>query len=282
MRHLNGFFSKKTVVTILVAVFISLILAIMSAVSGGRVSPIGSLINIVAKPLQSMSENVSEFFSARADRALRYEEAQKENDRLRREVIALREEVRIREAMEKENRELRAALGIRERDSSFVFETAEIVAKNSDNWTRSFTINKGESAGIAPDNCVITSEGMVGFVSEVGNTWATVTAITDTTMEAAAIASRSREVASAEGDFELMSEGKLRLSYLSRDTQILVGDVIETSGVGELFPKGIVLGSVVEVRNESHGISKYAIIEPAVDLERVNHVLVIKSFEMVN
>ncbi len=275
---MDGFFSKKTVVTILIAVLIALILAILSAVSGGRISPIGSLINIVAKPLQSMSASVSEYFEERADRALRYDEVEKENETLRQEISALREEVRNREAMEQENTQLRAALGMAERDSSLVFEAAEIVAKNADNWTRSFTINKGSSSGIAPDNCVITSEGMVGFVSEVGNTWATVTAITDTTMEAAAIASRTRDVASAEGDFELMSEGKFRLSYLSRDTQVLEGDVIETSGVGGLFPKGIVLGIVSEVKNESHGISKYATVTPAVDLDRVNHVLVIKSF----
>lgn len=275
---MNGIFSKKTVVTILIAVFIALLLAILSAVSGGRISPIGSIVNIVAKPLQSMTTSVSEYFENRADRALRYDALEKENNELREENFALREEIRNRDAMEKENVQLRAALGMSERDSSFVFEAAEVVARNSDNWTRSFTINKGSAAGIAPDNCVITSEGMVGFVSEVGNTWATVTAITDTTMEAAAIASRTRDVASAEGDFELMSDGKFRLSYLSRDTQILEGDVIETSGVGGLFPKGIVLGIVSEVKNESHGISKYAICAPAVDLERVNHVLVIKSF----
>ncbi|MBQ5778199.1 MAG: rod shape-determining protein MreC [Oscillospiraceae bacterium] len=275
---MNGIFSKKTVVTILIAVFIALLLAILSAVSGGRISPIGSIVNIVAKPLQSMTTSVSEYFENRADRALRYDALEKENNELREEIFALREEIRNRDAMEKENVQLRAALGMSERDSSFVFEAAEVVARNSDNWTRSFTINKGSAAGIAPDNCVITSEGMVGFVSEVGNTWATVTAITDTTMEAAAIASRTRDVASAEGDFELMSDGKFRLSYLSRDTQILEGDVIETSGVGGLFPKGIVLGIVSEVKNESHGISKYAICAPAVDLERVNHVLVIKSF----
>lgn len=275
---MNGIFSKKTVVTILVAVFIALLLAILSAVSGGRISPVGSLVNIIAKPLQNMTTSVSEYFESRTARALRYDALEKENNELREEIFALREEIRSRDAMEKENVQLRAALGMSERDSSFVFEAAEIVAKNSDNWTRSFTINKGAAAGIAPDNCVITSEGMVGFVSEVGNTWATVTAITDTTMEAAAIASRTRDVASAEGDFELMSDGKFRLSYLSRDTQILEGDVIETSGVGGLFPKGIVLGIVSEVKNESHGISKYAICAPAVDLERVNHVLVIKSF----
>ncbi len=275
---MKEFFSKKTVVTLLIAVFIALLLAILSALSGGRVSPIGSLVNIVAKPLQSMGESVTGFFENRADRALRYDEIEKENTRLLEELSSLREEVRSREAMEKENIQLRAALGMKERDSSLVFEAAEIVAKNADNWTRSFTINKGSSSGIEPDNCVITADGMVGFISEVGNTWATVTAITDTTMEAAAIASRTRDVASVEGDFELMSEGKFRLSYLSRDTRILEGDVIETSGVGGLFPKGIVLGIVSEVRNESHGISKYAIVSPAVDLDRVNHVLVIKSF----
>ena len=275
---MNGFFSKKIVVTFLIAVFIALVLAILSAVSGGRISPIGSVVNIVAKPLQSASTSVSDYFKNRTDRALHYDELEQENTKLREEIFALREEIRSREAMEKENVQLRHALGMSERDSSFVFEAAEIVAKNSDNWTRSFTINKGAAAGIAPDNCVITSEGMVGFVSEVGNTWATVTAITDTTMEAAAIASRTRDVASAEGDFELMSDGKFRLSYLSRDTQVLEGDIIETSGVGGLFPKGIVLGVVSEVRNESHGISKYAVVSPAVDLDRVNHVLVIKSF----
>ncbi|MBE6966616.1 MAG: rod shape-determining protein MreC [Ruminococcaceae bacterium] len=279
---MNDFFSKKTVVTALVAVLIALILAILSAVSGGRISPVGSLVNIISEPVQSAVGAVTDFFGERAARATRYDELEAENETLRYELSIARQAIRENSAIEKENEQLRAALAMRERDSSFVFEAAEIVAKNGDNWTRSFTINKGSSAGIAADNCVITADGMVGFISEVGTTWATVTALTDTTMEASAIASRTRDVASAEGDFELMAEGLFRLSYLPKNTQILAGDVIETSGVGGLFPKGIVLGSVVEVKNESHGISKYAIVRPAVDLDGINHVLVIKSFEITN
>lgn len=279
---MNDFFSKKTVVTALIAVLIALILAILSAVSGGRISPVGSLINIISEPVQSAVSAVEDFFGERAARATRYDELEAENENLRYELSVARQAIRENSAIEKENEQLRAALAMRERDSSFVFEAAEIVAKNGDNWTRSFTINKGSSAGIAADNCVITADGMVGFISEVGTTWATVTALTDTTMEASAIASRTRDVASAEGDFELMAEGLFRLSYLPKNTQILAGDVIETSGVGGLFPKGIVLGSVVEVKNESHGISKYALVRPAVDLDSINHVLVIKSFEITN
>ncbi len=279
---MNDFFSKKTVVIALIAVLIALVLAILSAVSGGRISPVGALINIISEPVQNAVSSVSDYFGEKADRALRYDELEKENESLRYELSVARQALRENSAIEKENEQLRAALAMRERDSSFVFESAEIVAKNGDNWTRTFTINKGSSSGIAADNCVITADGMVGFISELGATWATVTAITDTTMEASAIASRTRDVASAEGDFELMSEGLFRLSYLPKNTQLLAGDVIETSGVGGLFPKGIVLGSVVEVKNESHGISKYAIVRPAVDLDRVNHVLVIKSFEITN
>jgi rod shape-determining protein MreC len=75
-----------------------------------------------------------------------------------------------------------------------------------------------------------------------------------------------------------MKHGLFKLTYLTKETQLLKGDTVETSGMGGLFPKGIVLGYVEEVKTESHGISKYAIVSPAVNLEKVNHVLVIKSF----
>ena len=277
---MNGFFSRQVVVIILIAVLLCLFLGILSAVSGGRVSPIGSLVNMLTSPIQKAISSSSEWFSGISARISENDRLAQENDELRKELALVKDALRSNENMGKENVQLRTALGMRERDSSFVFESAEIVAKSSDNWASSFTINKGSSSGIKPDNCVITEDGMVGYIGEVGLTWATVVSITDTTMEASAIASRTRDVASAEGDFELMKEGKLRLSYLPRDTQIIKGDVIETSGVGGLFPKGIVLGTVSEIKTDTHGISKYAEIDPAVDLNHVNHVLVIKSFSI--
>lgn len=275
---MNGFFSRKTVIIFLIAVLTSLILAILSVVSGGKISPIGSLINIISEPIQSISASVSDYFEEHADREEYYDNLKRENEKLRSELAAALTAVRENEAVAKENVQLRAALGLRERDSALVFESAEVVARNSDNWSRTFTVNKGSSSGIDLNNCVVTAEGMVGYISEVGPTWATVTSITDTEMQASAIASRTRELASAEGDFDLMGQGLFRLSYLPRDTRLLEGDIIETSGFGGLFPKGIVLGSIVELRGEDHGISRYAIVKPAVDPEKVNHVLIVKSF----
>lgn len=275
---MNKFFSRKTVIIFLSAVLTSLILAILSVVSDGRISPVGSLINAISKPIQSASTAISGFFDKNVNREEYYSNLEAENEKLRSDLAAALQTVRENEAMGKENVQLRAALGLRERDTALVFEPAEVIAKNSDNWSRTYTINKGSNSGINIDNCVVTAEGMVGYISEVGSTWATVTSVTDASMEASAIASRTRDVASVEGNFELMQKGLLRLNYLPRDTQLLKGDIIETSGFGGLFPKGIILGNVVEVKNEEHGISKYAIIKPAANIDNVNHVLVIKAF----
>ena len=170
---------------------------------------------------------------------------------------------------------------MKQRDQSLTFESAEVIARGNDNMTATFTLDKGSLSGIAVDQCVITVDGMVGYISEVGTNWSIVTTVIDTGMEASAIASRTRDVASAEGNFELMKQGKFKLSYLEKDAQLVRGDTVETSGFGGLFPKGIILGRVEEVKSESHGITKYAVLTPAVDLSHVNHVLVIKSFTAV-
>ena len=217
-------------------------------------------------------------FKSVHDHWFEYDEVVAENDKLKQELYDTQQKLRDAQKAKQENIQFRAALGMKERGRDFVFESAEIIGKSTENWTTTFTIDKGTLSGVALDNCVITDAGMVGFVSEVGTTWATVTAITDTTMEASAIVSRTREVASAEGDFDLMKQGLLKLSYLERDSKVIKGDTVEISGMGGLFPKGIILGTVEEVKNETHGISKYAIIRPAVDLNEVSQVLVIKSF----
>ncbi len=275
---MRDFLSRRWIVILLAAILLCLVMSIFATLGGGRVSPISNFINILTTPIQKVISGVSGGIQSVHDHWFEYDTLVEENENLKKELYTTQQKLRDAQKAEQENIQFRAALGMKERSRDFVFESAEIIAKSTENWTSTFTIDKGTLSGIALDNCVITDAGMVGFVSEVGTTWATVTAITDTTMEASAIVSRTREVASAEGDFELMKQGLLKLSYLERDSKIIKGDTIEISGMGGLFPKGIILGTVEEVKNETHGISKYAIIRPAVDLSKVNQVLVIKSF----
>ncbi len=256
-------------------------MGIFSALSGGRISPVSNLVNILTTPIQKAVSGIGDSVSGFYQKISEYDQMKAENESLRQTLSDTEKKLRDAEKASKENEQLRAALNMKQRNESFVFEPAEIIARGNDNVTATFTLDKGSLSGIAVNNCVMTVDGMVGYVSEVGTNWAIVTTVIDTGMEASAIVSRTRDVASAEGDFELMKQGKFKLSYLEKDAQLVRGDTVETSGFGGLFPKGIILGRVEEVKSESHGITKYAILTPTVDLSHVNHVLVIKSFEVV-
>ena len=116
---------------------------------------------------------------------------------------------------------------------------------------------------------------MVGYVSLAAPTYSEVTTLLDTNMMAGALVTRTRETGVAQGDYELMGEGMLRLSYLSKDSDVVIGDTIQTSGEGGAFPKGVMIGTVERVMIEESGMNNYAVIRPFVDPETVSHVYII-------
>lgn len=113
------------------------------------------------------------------------------------------------------------------------------------------------------NDCVVSAEGdLVGVVSAVGYNWCTMLTVIDTDTELGARVFRTQEVAVAEGDLALMGEGKLKLSYLSADAQLLSGDVVTTSGLGGFYPGGLVIGTVESVRTGDDGLAQYAVLAP--------------------
>ncbi|MBR4304063.1 MAG: rod shape-determining protein MreC [Clostridia bacterium] len=147
-------------------------------------------------------------------------------------------------------------------------------------YTSTFTINRGSIDGIEVGDCVMTDAGFVGYISSVALRSAEVITLINIDTKLACIVSRTRETVVVEGDFVLASDGCLKMPYLKNDVDLQTGDIIETSGATELFPKGIIVGTVKAVRREDHGISSYAVIEPAVDIEKLHTVFVVKDFEI--
>ena len=277
---MRDIFEKKWVAIFFASVLLCLVMVIWSALSPSHASPISNLVNILLTPIQEGVSWVTDGAKSVVEHYTKYEELEAENQQLRKELADTRGALRDADRAVLENEQLRAALGMKARNSSYEVESAEIIARSNETWSRSFTIDKGTLSGIQIDNCVVTVDGLVGYVSEVGTNWAMVTTIVDSSSQLSAIASRTREVATAEGSFELMGQNQLKLTYLNKETKIVQGDMVETSGYGGIFPKGLVIGSVGEIRLETHGASKYAIITPAVDLQKITQVLVIKSFEL--
>ena len=158
----------------------------------------------------------------------------------------------------------------------------KVTARSNSNWASTLTLSKGSTDGIEAGDCVITETGvLVGVVSKTGINWSTVSTIINTDTEIGGIVTRTYSAGVLEGDFALMNEGKLKLNYLPEEAQLVSGDEVLTSGRGEIFPSGLVVGRVEGVFTDPSGKTRYAVIEPEVTLDSLIEVFVIKEFEIV-
>jgi rod shape-determining protein MreC len=153
-----------------------------------------------------------------------------------------------------------------------------VVARNPTEWERTLTLSKGSEAGIEAGQSVITSEMfLIGVVSRAGYGWAEIHTVIDTTMSAGAKNSRTGETSHAEGDWRLMRDGRLKLSYLPLGSDILHGDLILTSGGGR-YPPGLPIGIVAEVQTDRSGQTEYAELIPAARLDALTQVFVVTEY----
>lgn len=120
------------------------------------------------------------------------------------------------------------------------------------------------------NDCVVDQYGnLVGIVTEVDYNSCVMSFLTDGEVEIGGRVARVDENAVLEGDFTLMQDGRLKLSYLEDDTGLIAGDQVTTSGLGMVYPAGLLVGTVESLHTEANGQDQYAVIQPAADLDSV-------------
>jgi rod shape-determining protein MreC len=190
-------------------------------------------------------------------------------ERLRAEVSALRLRQLRQDELETENGRLRVLLSLRER-LPVQSVGAEVVAREWSGFTRALLINRGRAAGLERQAPVIVTAGVVGRVMETRRDSALVQLVTDPASSIAGVVSRTRSQGLVEG----VAGGRMRLKLQARDESIVVGDLVFTSGNGGVFPKGLPLGRITRIHVPT-GAFRVAELEPAVDVARVEEVLVL-------
>ena len=269
---------RLLIVTTACAVLLS-VLSYLSATSGFLQNAVG----VLTYPFRAASTAVTTWVADKQRYYQDYSDLLAENEELRVRVAELERDARQAQADREENALLRDLLTLREQRRDFVFESAAIIDRQSTNWTSALTLNRGTEHGVEKNDCVISSEGyLVGVVSSVGYNWCTVLNVIDTDTEMGARVFRTQEVVVAEGDLALMGEGKLKLSYLSADAQLLTGDVVTTSGLGGFYPGGLVIGTVESVRTDDDGLAQYAVLAPSARFDALSEVFIIKDFTIVD
>jgi len=216
-----------------------------------------------------------------------YEELQRREGELLRQIAQLQYDAAEAGDIAEENDRLRSLLGFRERHGQHAHEPASVGNMTGDNFSHSFTINRGYmNSRIQVGMGVVTEDFvLVGQISYVGATESIVRSVLDTTFAAAvfvggAAADDADGTATARGDFAQMRNGLLVLDHMDDDLPVLPGSMIVTSGAGGVFPPGLTIGEIVHVDLHASGIGRFATIRPMRDIETIQNVFVILGFEV--
>ena len=198
--------------------------------------------------------------------------AKRENARLKEENRQLRESIAGLQETGNENLRLRKLLEFREKLSSQMLP-AEVVATAPVSTFQTIKINKGGNDGISRGMAVITAEGVVGQIVNVIPAFSDVLLLSDPSSAIDAIIQRTR----ARGVLEGAGGSRASLKYLRRSEDVQVGDLIISSGLGGVFPKGIIIGNVAKVNRARYGMTQDVVIRSSVDFQKLEEVFVVKN-----
>lgn len=266
----------KVLLALCIVMFAFLLRATMTM---GASTVVEQIVGTITAPVQSLTSGLSGSITGFLDQFLRASEISQENEQLREENRKLIEQMVDYENYKHENESLKEQLGIQEENPQWETMTASVIGRDPSDQFYSFTIDKGTLDGVSYQDPVITADGLVGIVSEVGPVFAKVTTILDVRLNVACQDVRTQDVATISGDIEMAQQGKCKMSLIPRESGIAKGDIVQTAGTSGLYPQGIVVGRVSDVGFEPQGTMMYAVVEPANDIKSIKDVVIITSFK---
>lgn len=273
-------FFHSWVFKVLVALAVILFAFMLRAtVTVGSSTVVEWVVGTITAPFQSVISGISGSVTGFLDRFLKAEEISEENEQLKEENRKLIEQMVDYENYKHENESLKKQLEIEEENPEWETMTASVIGRDPADQFYSFTIDKGSLDGVSYQDPVITSDGLVGIVSEVGTVFSKVTTILDVRLNVACQDVRTQDVATVSGDIAMAQNGQCRMSLIPRESGVARGDIIQTAGTSGLYPQGVVIGRVSKVDFEPQGTMMYAVIEPTNDIKNIKDVVVITSFK---
>ncbi len=236
---------------------------------------IGAIVTPIKSGASSLYYSVESFFGL-DDKS--YEELEEENAKLKEELILLRAKQIDFDNLKIQNEQYEEYFEIADEDTEIEYLPAQVIGRDTLDKYYSFTIDKGEKDGISLNDVVTTPEGVAGIITELGYNYSKVETVLDPSVQIGVYSSESRDTGIVQGNIDLSSDEKCVMMYLPKDTKLEEGDLIITSGLGDIFPRELVVGTAQSINFDSSGNSKYAVVEPAVDVREIKMVFVVIDF----
>jgi rod shape-determining protein MreC len=234
-------------------------------------------VNVVFSPVEKFFAGIGDKIGSGLSYFGDVKDLKDENKNLRTQIEKLQKDTADLERFKQENDNLRGELNLKNQLDEYDSIGGNIIAKDPGSWFNTFTIDVGSKDGVKNGYPVIANGGLIGSVVETGISSSKVISIIDMDSSVSGMLTKSLKTLRVKGDIALKDKGLCRIDYIEPDVDISVGDYIETSGEGGIFPKGILIGKIKEIPQTNNEFTRYAIIEPTVDFKKLHEVIVLKS-----
>ena len=274
---MRDLFKNKLFIFLVIALVILGGLAAFTAGNRAAVTWVEDAINTVSQPIQRFSVRASNSIIDFFERVFKTSDADRENEQLK--VRIAQYEIMENELnnLRQENQRLKELLDYADTVEEYERVTAPVIGRSQGIWFNQFTVGAGRNQGVEEDMAVINGAGLVGRVTSVSANTCKVTAIIDSTSDVSVIVERTRDYGFVRGLLEAGGgDDTMELYFLPMGNDLVPGDVLVTSGADGVFPRGLSVGSVLEVsRSSEDAEDRDALVSPTVDFLRLEEVVIL-------
>lgn len=265
---------KSGIIGIIITIIILILVVIFSNGDNGS-SFIENVASNLVMPIQNGLTYLKNKIGGNSTFFTDINNLKEENKELKDKNSQLEQSLRELENIKTQNETLKEYLNLTEKYGEYKTIPGYIINKDISNYSKTIVINIGKKDGVEKNMTVIGDEGLVGHVISVTDSTAKVQTIIDTASSVSCMMSTTKESIVCKGTLD--EDSTLRAMYIPTDANIIQGDSIETSGLGGIYPKGIHIGTIKKVTNTQNMTDRYAVVQTAVDFDKLNSVLVITN-----
>ncbi len=275
MKH---FFTSRVRIVMVAAVLLAVLLTVSGSLFG--IDLPGTVVKGVLSPLRTGVSKLTNQAERYYSYMFRYESLEAENQQLKTQLAQYEDNTRKVDSVTRENQRLRELLNLQKDHEDYKLVDGYVIARPSDEFTSTLTINRGKNAGIEVGMCAITEHGaVVGLVVEAGPNYAVVKTVLDSSLEIAATIASSDYNGMVKGGYSSGQSGLLRMEYLPSDSVIRNNDQVVTTG-STMYPRELILGYVIDADFSDTGVAKFAVLKPAADIDTLKQVFIITDYNV--
>ena len=275
---MRRFFKSAAFKTFAVVAAALLAGAIFATASRGGTSPLTAVTSVVFGPVHRLSAYVAGELKSLPISFRSSSTLSKQLDEANKQVDKLMEQLVDYEQAKQKNEFYQQFLELKEEHEDYTFAEAAVVGRDAMNRLGVFTLNRGSAHGVSVNDPVIYGRYLVGVVTSVTLMQSTVSTIMSPDVNVSAYEVRTRSLGFVTTTLELSQEGLCQMPGLPSSTAVTAGGVVCTSGVGGIYPRDLIIGTIVDVVDGTVDISASAVIKPGADISEITDVFIITDF----